>query len=250
MLHANKTETSQNRIIMKDNKWFAPTILAAAIVVAGLALRSGMVAVKDRDRKVSVKGLAEKEVMADKVIWPLVYQEVGNDPNQMYSIIESKNAAIVSFLKAGGVNEAEISVNPPAITDRKAYDYGENNIASRYKATSVITVNSNNVDKIRALMNRQGELMKQGIPIIYEEYGDNRIVYEFTGLNDIKPAMVEEATKNARATAQKFAEDSNSKVGKISHASQGQFSIYDRDANTPYIKNVRVVITMDYLLED
>lgn len=235
---------------MKDNKWFAPTILAAAIVVAGLALRSGMISVKDRDRKVSVKGLAEKEVKADKVIWPLVYQEMGNDPSQMYNTLEVKNAAVLAFLKSGGISEDEISVNPPAITDRRANDYGEYGNSNRYRATSVITVTSSNVDKVRELMNRQAELMKQGIPIIHEEWGDNRVVYEFTGLNEIKPQMVEEATKNARATAEKFAEDSHSKIGKISRANQGTFSIEDRDATTPYIKNVRVVITMDYLLED
>lgn len=225
-------------------------LLALAIVVSGFALRSGIVTFKDRDRQVSVKGLAEREVKADKVTWPLVYKEMGNDPTAMYDALEHKNAAIVRFLKAGGVTDAEISINPPAITDRQANDYADNSQISRYKATSVITVTSANVDKVRALMRRQGELMKQGIPIISEEYGDNRIVYEFTGLNAIKPAMVEEATKNARSTAEKFAADSQSKVGKISHASQGQFSIEDRDATTPYIKNVRVVITMDYQLED
>ena len=76
------------------------------------------------------------------------------------------------------------------------------------------------------------------------------MTYDFTGLNEIKPAMVEEATKNARATAEKFAADSGSEIGKIKSASQGQFSIENRDPNTPYIKNVRVVITMQYQLED
>lgn len=225
-------------------------LLALAIVVSGLALRSGIVTFKDRDRQVSVKGLAEREVKADKVTWPLVYKEMGNDPTAMYEALERKNAAIVRFLKAGGMTDAEISINPPAITDRQANDYADASQISRYKATSVITVTSANVDQVRALMRRQGELMKQGIPIISEEYGDHHVVYEFTGLNAIKPAMVEEATKNARSTAEKFAADSQSKVGKISHASQGQFSIEDRDATTPYIKNVRVVITMDYQLED
>jgi hypothetical protein len=76
------------------------------------------------------------------------------------------------------------------------------------------------------------------------------VSYEFTGLNDIKPEMIEEATKNAREVAEKFATDSNSKLGKIRNASQGQFSISDRDANTPYIKKVRVVTTVNYYLKN
>ena len=98
-------------------------------------------------------------------------------------------------------------------------------------------------------MSRQADLMKQGIAIVSEEYGSNSVEYEFTKLNEIKPEMVEEATKNARATAEKFAADSGSGIGDIRTASQGQFSIDDRDSNTPYIKKVRVVSTIEYNLK-
>lgn len=234
---------------MKHEKLISSIIIAAALVIAGLALRSGIVTFKDRDCQVSVKGLCEKEVKANKVTWPLVYKEIGSDPTAMYSTMEQKNQQIVKFLKAGGLTDEEISVNPPSITDRQADNYGNEMLSYRYKATSVITVTSQNVDRVRTLMRKQTELMKQGIALVSEEYGENKVVYEFTGLNDIKPQMVEEATKNARQTAEKFAADSGSRLGKISHASQGQFSIEDRDATTPYIKNVRVVVTMDYQLD-
>jgi hypothetical protein len=98
-------------------------------------------------------------------------------------------------------------------------------------------------------MRRQSELMKEGIALISDEYGGNNVVYEFTGLNKVKPDMVEEATKNARTTAQKFADDSGSELGAIRNAQQGQFSIEDRDANSPYIKRLRVVNTVEYSIE-
>jgi hypothetical protein len=79
---------------------------------------------------------------------------------------------------------------------------------------------------------------------------NNYASYEFTGLNNIKPQMIENATKNARAAAEKFAKDSESKLGKIRNASQGVFSIDYRDENTPHIKKVRVVTTVDFALED
>lgn len=235
---------------MKNERLISSLIIGVALVIAGTALRSGIVTFKDRDCQVSVKGLAEKEVKANKVTWPLVYKEIGSDPTAMYSTMEQKNTQIVKFLKAGGLTDEEISVNPPIVTDRQADNYGNEMLSYRYKATSIITVTSTNVDRVRTLMRKQTELMKQGIALVAEEYGtENRVTYEFTGLNDIKPQMVEEATKNARETAEKFAADSQSRLGKISHASQGQFSIEDRDATTPYIKNVRVVVTMDYQLD-
>lgn len=224
-------------------------IIAISVIIAGLSLRSGIVTFKEMDRKVSVKGLAEREVNADKVTWPLVYKEIGNDPSEMYDRLSSKNKRVIAFLKSAGIKDSDISVNPPVISDRQADNYGNEIMNYRYKATSVITVTSSEVDKVRQLMRRQSELMKQGIAIVSEEYGNNSITYEFTGLNKIKPEMVEEATKNARTTAQKFAEDSDSKLGGIRNAQQGQFSIEDRDANTPYIKKVRVVNTVEYSLE-
>lgn len=235
---------------MKNNERItAACILAIGIVIMGFALRSGIIAFKDMDRSVSVKGLSEREVMADKVTWPLVYKELGNDPAEMYELLEKKNGQVVDFLKSAGIKDDDINVNSPVIADRQADNYGNEIMRFRYKATSVITVTSSEVEKVRSLMRRQAELMKQGIALVTEEYGSNNIVYEFTGLNNVKPEMVEEATKNARITAQKFADDSGSSLGEIRTAQQGQFSIENRDANTPYIKKLRVVNTIVYSLK-
>ena len=232
---------------MKTNeKIVAACVIGFAIIVMGFALRSGIVAFKDMDRSVTVKGLAEKEVKADKVTWPLVYKELGNDPADMYDLLTQKNKKVLAFLKSAGIKETDISVNPPVISDRQADNYSNEIMNYRYKATSVITVTSTEVDKVRTLMRRQSELMKQGIALVTEEYSGNGVVYEFTGLNKVKPDMIEEATKNARKTAQKFADDSGSSLGEIRNAQQGQFSIEDRDANTPYIKRLRVVNTVEY----
>lgn len=233
----------------QTEKIISAIIIAAGIVVMGFALRSGIVTFKDMDRRVTVKGLSEREVKADKVTWPLVYKELGNDPAAMYQLLVYKNRQVVAFLKSAGIKDKDISINPPVITDRQADNYGNEIMNYRYKAKSVITVTSSDVDKVRSLMRRQSELMKQGIALVSEEYSNTTVSYEFTGLNKIKPEMIEEATKNARATAQKFADDSESSLGGILSAQQGQFSIEDRDSNTPYIKRLRVVNTIEYSLK-
>lgn len=234
---------------MKVNeKIWAAVIVAVGIVGMGFALRSGIVTFKDMDRKVSVKGLSEREVMADKVTWSLMYKELGNNPSEMYNLLEQKNSKVIAFLKSSGIKSENISVNPPVVTDRQADNYGNEIMNYRYKATSVITVISNEVEKVRELLGKQSELMKQGIALVSNEY-DNNVVYEFTGLNKIKPEMIEEATKNARATAKKFADDSDCSIGEIRSAQQGQFSIENRDANSPFIKKIRVVSTIEYSLK-
>lgn len=233
----------------KRNRIVESLIISVGVVILGVLLNGAIKSFTQRDRVVSVKGLSEREVAADKVIWPLMYKDIGNDLTTLYNNINSKNNTIVEFLVSKGISRDEISLAPPTIIDMDAERYVDNSKHYRYNATSVITVGSSDVEKVRKLINEQSELLKQGIAITGDEYRYN-VSYEFTGLNDIKPEMIEEATKNAREVAEKFATDSNSKLGKIRNASQGQFSISDRDANTPYIKKVRVVTTVNYYLKN
>lgn len=224
-------------------------LIALGIVILGLCVKAGIDDFTNKDRRVVVKGLAEKEVDADKVTWPIVSKEIGNNLPELYHKIAVTQASIKRFLKAGGVADAEITVNAPVVIDLNADQYSDNKRAYRYNITSILTVTSRNVSQVRALIARQGELLKDGIAIVSGDY-DNRIRYEFVSFKAMKPKMMEEAIANAEKTAQQFATSSKSKLGKIVSADQGQFSIDDRDSNTPYIKKVRVVTTVTYSLKD
>jgi len=227
-------------------------VLAIGLFLGGRAIRKGIVEFKEMDRTVTAKGLSEKEVQANKVTWPLKFKELGNDPAELYDRIETNTNAVVAFLKKGGLKEEEISVAPPTLVDQQAnMSYSNETVRYRYKANCVVTVVSKNVSLVRKLVSKQAELMRQGVTIVGNEYEESSAVtYEFTELNSIKPEMVAEATKNARKTAERFAADSDSKLGKIRTAEQGQFSIENRDQNTPWIKNVRVVSTVVFYLDD
>ena len=220
--------------------------LAALGVLAGMGARS----VKSMERVVTVKGLSEKEVPANVVIWPLRFQLADNTLETLYSNVEGTTETIKSFLKSYGITGEEVSVSAPAVNDLLANNYGnKSNIRFRYTCTSIVTVYSSQIDKVREAMKNVVELGKQGIAVSGEQYG-SKTQFLFTDLNTLKPSMIEEATANARAVAQKFAEDSDSKLGRIKSARQGQFSISDRDASTPHIKKVRVVSTIEYYLAD
>ena len=227
-------------------------ILAISLFLTGGAIRSGIIKFKEMDRTVTAKGLCEKEVKANKATWPLKFKELGNDPAELYDRIEKNTQTIVAFLKENGLSDEEISLAPPAMVDQQAnMSYSNEEVRFRYKANCVVTVVSKNVDLIRKIVSKQAALMRRGITIVSNEYDEGSLVsYEFTGLNEIKPEMIAEATKNARKTAEQFATDSNSELGKIRTADQGQFSIEDRDSNTPWLKNIRVVTTVVYYLED
>lgn len=218
------------------------------LIVSGAMLPVAVKEFRAADRTVTVKGLCEKEVPADKVIWPIQFKVVGNDLASLNSSIESKTATVTKFLKNGGFSEADYSISVPIVNDKDASEYGGNNRVYRYLATCTVTVCTKDVNKALALINDQSELIKAGIAP--ENSWDCQTQFFFEGLNDIKPEMIQEATKNAREVAEKFAADSQSKLGKIKTANQGTFSISDRDSFTPQVKNVRVVTNVVYYLNN
>lgn len=224
-------------------------IVAVAIVILGFALKGGIDRFSDRDRVVTVRGLCEKEVKANKVTWPIVTKEMGNDLAGIYSDIQSTNTKILEFLKSNGLSDSEISVNPPSVYDQIADRYNTQDVRYRYQVTNVVVVTSDKVDAVRELIKKQTELLRQGIAVVAGDY-NYQTTYEYTDLNSIKPEMIAEATANAREAADKFASDSKSRLGKIKTASQGQFSIDNRDQYTPNIKTVRVVTYITYYLQD
>lgn len=234
---------------MDKGKFYSGLAIMVGLFVLGAMLPKAVSEFRSYDRTVNVKGLCEKEVKADKAIWPVTFKIMSDDIQSLYANIDRNIAAISGFLKEGGVSESEITVSVPVISDKYANEYGNNDRAYRYIATNVVTVCTDKVDVVLALMEKQSDLLKKGI-VLNGNSWENQVEFRYEGLNDIKPQMIEEATKNAREAAQKFAKDSGSRLGKIKTANQGTFTIENRDSNTPYIKKVRVVSSVTYYLKN
>ena len=234
---------------MDKGKLFSGLAIMVGLVVLGLMIPRAVSVYRSYDRTVDVKGLCEREVKADRVIWPITYKVMADDIRSIYSQLDGSVATIKDFLLSGGISEDEISVSVPSVSDKLANEYGENQRTFRHIAQNVVTVCTDKVDLVLALMARQSELLKKGIVTESNDW-ENRVEFSYEGLNDIKPEMIEIATMNAREAAQKFAKDSGSRLGKIKTANQGTFSIVDRDSNTPYIKKIRIVTYVTYYLKN
>ncbi len=237
------TNTNSSQIVI------AAVILVIGLLGLGFILKSTAIDVKNMERTVTVKGLAEREVLADTAIWPLQFSDADNNLEKLVERVERKSDAVIAFLKLHGFDDDEISRGAQSIIDKQAREYSSENQQYRYIARANITVYTTQPSKVQNALAQVGQLAKQGIAIVQDSY-ETRIEYLFTGLNDVKPAMVQQATEKAREVAIKFAKDSQSKLGKIKTARQGQFSITDRDSNTPQLKKVRVVTSIEYYLSD
>ena len=218
-------------------------LIAAGIFFLGIFIRSGINNMAFRDRQVTVKGLAEREVEANLVTWPIQYNVAGNDLMTLYDQMTAYNRKITQFLTSNGITTDDITIGSPDTYDAATNRYSSDNFKYNYSLSCTVTVNTTKVKEVNALISRQSELLKEGVP-----FSNSYINYQYTALNDIKPDMIAEATKNAREAAAQFAQDSGSKVGKMKTANQGQFSI--EDTANPSFKKVRVVSTIVYYLED
>jgi hypothetical protein len=229
------------------NTVIAGTLIAIGLAVGGYFIGNGLLRARSADRYVTVKGLAEREVAANLVIWPITYTVTADDLGTLQRRTDDGAAKIQEFL-AADFEDHEISVSAARVDDRQAQGMMGQGRMERYVAESTVTVRTPRIDAVRTAMERTGELVKQGVALIrsYEAVTE----YLFTSLDEIKPEMIQEATKDARRAAQQFAEDSGSRVGGIRNAQQGYFSITDRDAFSPQFKKVRVVTTVQYFLVD
>lgn len=222
-------------------------IQGVAIVLAALVLGIFMVCtvktLKSYDDTVTVRGLCEKEVPADRVVLRVNYSAQDNNLVDLRHAIEDNDRIIIGMLKQAGFTDDEIKYTSARINDR--YDgYYTSNISYRYGANQTINVFTSKMDLVGKLQNTiDADLLKKDI--ISSTYAS----YEYNGLNEIKPAMIAESLKNARSAADEFAKNSGSEIGKMRTASQGYFEIDDLDENTPQIKKVRVVSTVEYYLK-
>jgi hypothetical protein len=240
-------------------------LLAVGLIVGGWVLGAQIKATRLSDRYVTVKGLVERKVKSDLAIWPLSYKEAGDDLASVYAKTESDKKAVLAFLDQQGIQSAEIELGVVRVVDTQANEYGGGNRAlHRYIVEQQITVRTARVDQVAAAAQKTMQLLQRGIVLGGSNPGQG-LAYKFTGLNSVKPDMITEATRNARAAADRFASDSGSKVGSIRQANQGVFSILPADqgsdtsepgefaggnsADSSLMKTIRVVTTVEYYLE-
>ena len=229
----------------------ARIVIAAAVIAVGLAsagwfAAQGMARLKTQDRYVTVKGSAEKIVEADLVVWPLPHTVGGNDLADVQRQLDANTSTIRQFFEKAGFAAGEIVVSPPRLEDRWAYAYGDQRPPERYRYSTTVSLRTTKVAKALEMLRQSGELVARGVMI-----GEgSQPEFDYTRLNDIKPALIAEATGNARKSAEQFAKDSGARIGGIRSANQGVINIENRDAGSPQIKKIRVVTTVEYFLKD
>lgn len=233
---------------METRPVIAAALIAIGLIGSGWFAAEGMRKLRTADRYVTVKGSAEKIVDADLVVWPLSQTVGGNELGAVQAQLDANTRTIRDFLTSAGFKDDEIVVSPPRLEDRWAYSYGDNRPPERYRYSNTVTLRSNRVTAALAALRRSGDVVAKGVMLNTDDGGGPD--FDYTQLNEIKPALIAEATANARKSAEQFAKDSGARIGGIRNANQGVISIENRDAGSPQIKKIRVVTTVEYFLRD
>ena len=246
----------QNRTILP-----AALVLGLCFLIGSVVLGRSVERFRQEDRYISVKGFAEKEVKSDLVIWAIKVRGISDDLEQGRAAMETSRKKIIAFLVKNGVASGEIIQRDLTVTDRQANEYmppSNGVMPPRYVVEETLEVRSKNVDLIQKVSRMTDQLLRAGVALSTKnDWSGGGLRFIFTKLNDIKPAMLIEATHNARQAAEQFAKESEVSLGSLKKASQGIFSIEDRDnfstgqegggmGSLDIYKKVRVVVSCYY----
>ena len=223
---------------MEKIKNNSPLIVGGAMLVFALLFFWSAGKFSDQGKFVEVKGLSEKIVKADVAIWSMSFEVKTNDVDSLYAGIEKNTNAITTFLKGKGFEDSEINVAPVNI-----YQDTYRDALFRYNSTTQLSVYTKKVDLVKEASKNTLLLVKQGVTL-----NQNYIDFQFSDINSVKPEMLAEAIKNAKASAEQFAKESGSGLGKVSRGNQGVFDVTDKDPGSPEYKKIRVVSSLRFLL--
>lgn len=223
-------------------------LLAAGLIGGGALIGQGVVNARVGDRSVSVRGLAERDVKADLAVLPLRFTASGEVLSEVQGRIDGDLEIVRRFLTAQGYPVEAVSLGRLEVADRRSREYASQDNGPRFILAQTVIVRTNDVDRVQATTRALNDLVRQGV-VLQDFSGPT---YVFTKLNDVRPAMIAEATAAARTGAEQFAEDSGAPLGPIRQATQGSFQILARDeigdeTQSPD-KKVRVVTTISYRL--
>ena len=237
--NAKKKKKMYNNFTMDIKKNVIFVLIAAFFLIFVAVFYVASKNFSEQGAYVETKGLSEKIVKSDNAIWSINSNINGDDIDEVYVTIEKNIKEIENFLEEGGFSKDEISIAPLNI-----YENTYNQASAKYNANLNISVYTEKVDLVRSLSEKTRILIKKGTII-----SSNNINFEFSDLNSVKSEMIAESTKNAQKSAQEFAQNSGSEIGKLVRAKQGVFSIKQKDPGSPEYKKVRVVSTLRYLLK-
>jgi uncharacterized protein len=247
----------------KTTPLFFSIALIIAIAIGALLLGRSLERFNREDRSISVKGFAEREVKSDLAVWALKVSVPSESLSQGSNEIENARTKIITFLTRNGITNEEISQKEMQVSDRNANEYNPNTAGPRFILTKTILVRSADVDNVLKVSQMTDELVRAGVVMSSQtDWQNSGVSFVFTGLNDIKPDMLAEATRNAKKAAEEFCKESGTELGKLKRATQGFFTIVDRDdvnssqgdggystGRKDVFKKVRVVVSVEYSIE-
>ena len=230
--------------------------LLVGLYLAGQQIGQGTARFRADNRSLIVKGLAEQEVKADLATWNIAFRRAGNDYAQLQSEIKADKEAVQAFLTKQGFTPAEVQQQPTRTVDKLTNEYSNNQgeDKARFILTGKYTVKSKNVDQVATALGHLDELQAQGI--LLDSDGGANPSYALTNFNDqLRPLLLDQATANAKVTAEQMAKKLGVKVGKLRSANQGVIQIFGADQENEYggegsiQKKLRVVSTFEFDLK-
>jgi len=217
---------------MKNN--ITAIIFGLSIVIAAYLLGNAVMNRNNTNRSISVTGLGKADFTSDLIVWEGSFAKESFDLQQAYRDLEKDKKIISNYLLEKGITKSELvfnAVNSRKNTRSKYTDNGKyiGDEFLGYILTQSLQIDSNNVEKVENISREITELLNKGI-----QFYSQSPRYYYTKLADLKVEMISKATADARARAEKIAENSGGNLGGLVSAKMGIFQITGQNSNENY----------------
>jgi hypothetical protein len=235
-------------------------VFSIALVIAAAILGYQVKQVGGGRETISVKGLAEKPIKADRAEWTVSLQTQGATIADALSKLRKEKPALDRFLATAGfggetLTEANESVEPN-FEEVEGRNGNLRSVQVGHLARQSIIINTTDLARIIAAAKAIVQFQAEGHPV---SFGQPQ--YLVSNLEDVKMSLSGAAMQNSRVRAAEFAKNGDVEVGAMRSASQGAFYILPAGANsdvsdwggtydkTTVDKVARVVVTVDYRID-
>ena len=215
-------------------QYISAIIFAIAIVLSSIFLGKAYTDRKKVDGKIKVTGLGKTDFTSDLIVWEGRFNAQNYDLKQAYFTLKKNRAIVNKYLEKKGIDPKNVIYSAVNINKRTKPVYspsgqymGDEFVG--YELSQSVQLQSKDVNKVEKISREITELLNQGVQF----YSEPPRCY-YTKLADLKIEMISRATKDARTRAEKIAEYSGGKLGKLISAKMGIFQITGQNSAENY----------------
>jgi len=201
-------------------------LIGSTFIAAGAYTKRGELTQR-KEQTLRVTGSARKRIRSDRAIWRVVIMGKNANLQEAYRILQAGVDKVKKFLDTRGFPEVEVKIGSIDTTtyyikDEKGRDTRK---VDEYHLSRGFTITSTRLEEISSASAEVTELLSEGVLVV-----SSAPDFIYTKIADLKVEIIGEASKDARARAEKIVTNAGCRLGEVRSARMGVLQITRPDS--------------------